>query len=311
MTRTEHLQLYRWVPEDFVDLAQVNANFDALETVGGNYNAAAETLRYHLAHDAQEQHHAGRSIARQRNLLAADLSKKEGEVQSLEQLQDIDGTPILVPSIQPAFTVKTEERNLEGGMTGTLGRFVPTGYGSLASVTLPATPVAMAQVTVRILRGDSLVYESAPVDFSANVQKTVPLQCELVAGSTYALQVHRCSSNGISVWKVPAGSAAFTTKGSTYASGSFTTRAFSFGSGSVFDLWVYYTGEPPALARSMDGGIWHPMTPAETAAGFALDGSVCSVRRYRLTDLAGHTMCLRFTLSSASTRVKDCCGCLL
>ena len=62
MTRTEHLQLYRWVPEDFVNLDQVNANFDALETVGGNYNTAAETLRHHLAHDAQAQHHAGLSL---------------------------------------------------------------------------------------------------------------------------------------------------------------------------------------------------------------------------------------------------------
>ena len=46
MTRTEHLQLYRWVPEDFVDLDQVNANFDALETVGGNYNTARTTRRH-------------------------------------------------------------------------------------------------------------------------------------------------------------------------------------------------------------------------------------------------------------------------
>ena len=109
MTRTEHLQLYRWVPEDFVNLEQVNANFDALETVGGNYNTAAETLRHHLAHDAQAQHHAGRSLLRRKNLLTVDLSKKEGEVQSLEQLQNVDGTPILVPSIQPAFTEQTRD----------------------------------------------------------------------------------------------------------------------------------------------------------------------------------------------------------
>lgn len=93
MTRTEHLQLYRWVPEDFVNLEQVNANFDALETVGGNYNTAAETLRHHLAHDAQAQHHAGRSLLRRKNLLTVDLSKKEGEVQSLEQLQTLTARP--------------------------------------------------------------------------------------------------------------------------------------------------------------------------------------------------------------------------
>ena len=311
MTRTEHLQLYRWLPEDFVDLDQVNANFDALETVGGNYNAAAETLRYHLAHDAQEQHHAGRSIARLRNLLTVDLSRPSGEVENLNQLQNVDGTPILVPSIQAAFSMASTENELTGSATDTLCHFTPTGYGSLTSVTLPATTAAMNEVTVRIVCGETLLYESDPVDFSANTQETVALQCEIIAGRTYALQLHRCSDSGISVWTVPAGTCAFTTSGSVYDSGSFTTRAFSFGGGSVFDLWVYYTGEAPALARCMDGGIWHPMTAAETAAGFALDGSVCSVQRYRLTDLAGHTMRLRFTLSSTSTRVRDCCGALL
>ena len=281
MTRTEHLQLYRWVPEDFVNLEQVNANFDALETVGGNYNTAAETLRHHLAHDAQAQHHAGRSLLRRKNLLSVDLSKEEGEVQRIEQLQNIDGTPILVPSIQPAFTEQTQALTVFASAAGTLCNFTPSGY------------------------------ESAPMDFAASAQKTVPLQYEIIAGCTYALQLRRTMIEGISDWTFPAGTCAFTTAGSTYPSGSFTTRAFAFGSGSVFDLWVYYTGEPPALARSMDGGIWHPMTPAETAAGFALDDSVCSVRRYRLTDLAGHAMRLRFTLSSTSTRVKDCCGCLL
>ena len=178
-------------------------------------------------------------------------------------------------------------------------------------MTLPAPESGMKAVTVRITRGERVIYESAPMDFAAKAQKTVPLQCEIIAGCTYTLQLRRTTIEGTSDWAFPAGTCAFTTAGSTYPSGSFTTRAFSFGSGSVFDLWVYYTGEPPALARSMDGGIWHPMTPAETAAGFALDDSVCSVRRYRLTDLAGHTMRLRFTLSSTSTRVKDCCGCLL
>lgn len=311
MTRTEHLQLYRWVPEDFVNLDQVNANFDALETVGGNYNTAAETLRHHLAHDAQAQHHAGRSLLRRKNLLSVDLSKKEGEVQSLEQLQNVDGTPILVPSIQPAFTEQTQALTVFASAAGTLCNFTPSGYGSLASVTLPAPESGMKAVSVRITRGERVLYESAPMDFAASAQKTVPLQCEIIAGCTYALQLRRTTIEGISDWAFPAGTCAFTTAGSTYPNGSFTTRAFAFERGSVFDLWVYYTGEPPALARSMDGGIWHPMTPAETAAGFALDDSVCSVRRYRLTDLAGHTMRLRFTLSSTSTRVKDCCGCLL
>ena len=311
MTRTEHMQLYHWAPEDFVDLDQVNANFDALETVGGNYNTAAETLRYHLAHDAQEQHHAGRSVSRLRNLLTVDLSKPSGEAQNLDQLQDVDGTPILVPAIQADFTVESAERELLQNATGTLCSFTPTGYGSLASVTLPAAESRVTDVTVRIVCGGTLLYESAKMDFAANEQKTVSLQCEIIARRTYSLQLRRCSGNGSTVWTFPAGTCSFTTSGAAYESGSFTSRAFTFGSGSVFDLWVYYTGEAPALARSMDGGIWHPMTAAGTETGFALDGSVCHVQRYRLTDLAGHTMRLRFTLSSTTTRVRDCCGCLL
>lgn len=312
MTRTERMQLYHWSPEDFVDLDQVNANFDALEKTGGDYNDAAATLRRALAHQAQFHLHTGGQIPlRMQNLLNADFSRRSGQVAAVYQLQNVYGQPMLIPNIQPEVSVATNSLSITNAASGILCELKPTGYGTLSSLKLPAPTEEMEDVTVAVLEGDSVLYESDPLDFAAGTSKTVSVSCEIAPGHTYRIRLRRTTVNGYNVWQIPAGSCVCKASGTVYSEGYFTTNAFPFGAGSVFDLWVYYTGAAPALARSVDGGIWHPMTAEATATGVTLDGESCNVQRFRLTDIAGHSMRLKFTLSSTSTLVRDCCGCLL
>ena len=99
MTRTERLQLCRWAPEAFVSLEQVNENFTRLDVAGGSSQDAAATLRYNLAHEALQHLHDDCAPVRQKNLLTADFTKRTGQLGALHQLQNVYGTPMLIPSV--------------------------------------------------------------------------------------------------------------------------------------------------------------------------------------------------------------------
>lgn len=311
MTRTERMKLYRWAPEDFVNLEQINSNFDALEQSGGDHYAAAETLRHHLAHDAQARYHDGTLPPRLKNLLTVDLSKRSGEVFDLTQLQDVYGTPMLVPEIEPSYSGQTAKMTIYENGAGVFCTLTPTGYGRITSVTTPAPSQEMDGVVLEIVEKDEVLYQSTPMNFSAGVQQTYQTDCPIAAGHSYGIRVRRTNKFGAAGWEFPVGSCSVAISGSVYEEGSFCTRSFAFGKGAALELWLYYTGEAPVLARSVDGGVWHDLSPEETEAGFTLAGDVCSVRRYCIRDAAGHTLRLRLTIGSSSTLVKEICGAML
>ena len=312
MTRTDHLQLYRWSPEDFVDLEQVNANFDALERVGGNYDRAAETLRHHLAHDALYRYHKGMLAPRLRDLVTVDLSKPSGETENLVQLQDVYGTPMLVPSIEPSFSAQTAELSVNPNSSTTVCTFTPTGYGRVTSLTLPAPKSAnMSDVCVGIVEGSNVLWESEPLAFTSQQVQTVAADCPIAVGHTYTVRIRRTTEWGVGLWVLSAGSCAVTVSGSVYGEGSFTTKAFSLSGGSVLDLWVYYTGDAPALACSLDGGEWAALSLSEPEAAVTVEGGACLVRRCRLANVDAQTLRVRFTLTSSDTLVRELCGALL
>lgn len=319
MIRTPRLGLYRWEPEDFVDLAQVNANFDALEQAGGDYNQAAAMLRRNLAHEALWKYHRNDLSPQLQNLLVMDLSKPGGEALELSQLQDVHGTPRLIHAVEPSWTASVEQamlynHNAEG--EAALYSFTPTGYGKLISVKLPPSAESSHSdhLFLRVYDDVGLLYESARFEIKTSDTNgvTVTLDCPLMAGHPHQIKLCRDASySGSTGFTLAAGTLTLTTGGAVSASGTFKSRTFALAAGSVLELWVYYTGTAPALELSVDGGAFSALSHAETGTAPARDGTSCSFRRFRIAEEGGHSVQFRFTLSSSDTVLREACGCLL
>lgn len=311
MTQTEHLQLYHWAPEDFVNLDQINANFMALDQIGGEVRSAAGTLRYLLAHDAMQRLHTGTLAVRYRNLIAADFTRQEGQTQTLYHLQNVDGMPVLIPAIASDCTISDVDGHVQFCKEADVCTFVPDGYGQLTSVSIPAANAASPGVRVSIVENGHVLAVSDTIPMSEGQTATFSLSCDVAAGHTYAIRIYQGGSgSGTDGWRA-SGSYAVTFGGTVYPEGYFTTRGFALTSGTELALWVYHTGGAPAVAYSLDGGDWQPLTAAEHGSGMDSDANACRFLRFALPAPGAGTLRLRFTLSDTATRVRECCGILL
>lgn len=316
MTKTERMNLFQWVGEDFVDLSQINANFDALEQLGGAHIDAARTLRHNLAHTALYQYHHGTLPPHLENLVLLDLSKASGEAGELVQLQDVDGMPTLIPAVEAGKSVSTTAADsINVGNAPVLCDFTPTGYGKITSITLPGANKAMSgkgcvvQITIET---GAVLWQSEAIAWSTSAH-TVAADCFISPEHHYSIRVKRTAAGGLNLTEfgIPAGTCTVVISGTVYASGSFCSNTFSLGAGEIFDFWVYHTGPAPGVEASIHGGAWQTLDCESSAADTTLDGLSGSCRLYRLRDLGGGTLRLRFTLSSSDTRIRECCGILL
>ena len=169
----------------------------------------------------------------------------------------------------------------------------------------------MSDVCVGIVEGSNVLWESEPLAFTSQQVQTVAADCPIAVGHTYTVRIRRTTEWGVGLWVLSAGSCAVTVSGSVYEEGSFTTKAFSLSGGSVLDLWVYYSGDAPALACSLDGGEWAALSLSEPEAAVTVEGGACLVRRCRLANVDAQTLRVRFTLTSSDTLVRELCGALL
>lgn len=319
MTRTPRLGLYRWEPEDFVDLEQVNANFDALEQAGGDANQAAVVLRHELAHEALWKYHKNDLSPQLQNLVVMDLSRESGEALALSQLQDVHGTPRLISAVEPGFTASVEKQTLYNHNAqgeATLHSFTPTGYGKLVSIKLPlpANSTISDHLFIRVYDDVGLLYESARFEYKtgATERATVALDCPISAGREHQIRICRDASySGSGTFELAAGTIEVTTAGTVYESGSFQSREFALSEGTTLGLWVYYTGTAPEVALSTDGGAFTALAHEKETSAPGLDGTVCTCRSYRASGQGGHSMRLRFTLTGSDSVVREACGWLL
>ena len=310
MTRTERLQLCRWVPEDFVSLEQVNENFTRLDAAGGSSQDMAATLRYNLAHEALQHLHDGCAPVRQKNLLTADFTKRTGQLGALHQLQNVYGTPMLIPSVAETFSTTVGATPVLLENSHILCSFTPSGYGFVSAVSVGNFSGPSEQIAVNILEGGQVAATSEKRAVSENAGQTFPVSLGVAPGHTYTLQLLRYDSEGYAeISASGAVSVAFT--GTVYETGYFTTKPLPLGAGGAFELWVYHTGPAPAVAYSLDGGDHQALTPAGIGSGVNSDGEACSLLRFLIPDAAQKTLILRFTLSSSATLVRECCGILL
>lgn len=310
MTRTERLQLCRWVPEDFVSLEQVNENFTRLDAAGGSSQDAAATLRYNLAHEALQHLHDGCAPVRQKNLLTADFTKRTGQLGALHQLQNVYGTPMLIPSVSETFSTTVEDTPVLLENSHILCSFTPSGYGSVSAVTIGNFTGASEQVAVNILENGQVAATSETRAVAKDAGQTFPVSLDIAPDRTYTLQLLRRDAEGYAAISA-SGAVSVTFTGTVYETGYFATKPLPLGAGGVFELWVYYTGPAPAAAYSLDGGDHQALTPVETGSGINSDGETCSLLRFLIPDAAEKTLSLRFTLSSSDTLVRECCGILL
>lgn len=310
MTRTERLQLCRWAPEDFVSLEQVNENFTRLDAVGGRSQDAAATLRYDLAHEALQHLHDGCAPVRQKNLLTADFTKRSGHFAALHQLQNVYGTPMLIPSVAETFSTTVEDTPVLLEKSRCLCSFTPSGYGSISVVSVGNFSGPSEQIAVNILEGGQVAATSEKCAVSENAGQTFPVSLDIAPGHTYTLQLLRYDSEGYAEISA-SGTVSVAFTGTVYETGYFTTKPLPLGAGEAFELWVYHTGPAPAAAYSLDGAAYQSLTPVETGSGVNSDGEACSLLRFLIPDAAQKTLSLRFTLSSSATLVRECCGMLL
>lgn len=196
MTRTERLQLCRWAPEDFVSLEQVNENFTRLDAVGGRSQDAAATLRYDLAHEALQHLHDGCAPVRQKNLLTADFTKRSGHFAALHQLQNVYGTPMLIPSVAETFSTTVEDTPVLLEKSRCLCSFTPSGYGSISVVSVGNFSGPSEQIAVNILEGGQVAATSEKCAVSENAGQTFPVSLDIAPGHTYTLQLLRYDSEG-------------------------------------------------------------------------------------------------------------------
>lgn len=310
MTRTERLQLCRWAPEDFVSLEQVNENFTRLDAAGGSSQDAAATLRYNLAHEALQHLHDGCAPVRQKNLLTADFTKRTGQLGALHQLQNVYGTPMLIPSVSETFSTTVEDTPVLLENSHILCSFTPSGYGSVSAVTIGNFTGASEQVAVNILENGQVAATSETRAVAKDAGQTFPVSLDIAPDRTYTLQLLRRDAEGYAAISA-SGAVSVTFTGTVYETGYFATKPLPLGAGGVFELWVYYIGPAPAAAYSLDGGDYQALTPVETGSGINSDGEACSLLRFLIPDAAEKTLSLRFTLSSSDTLVRECCGILL
>ena len=196
MTRTERLQLCRWAPEDFVSLEQVNENFTRLDAAGGSSQDAAATLRYNLAHEALQHLHDSCAPVRQKNLLTADFTKRTGQLGALHQLQNVYGTPMLIPSVAETFSTTVEDTPVLLENSHILCSFTPSGYGSVSAVTIGNFTGASEQVAVNILENGQVAATSETRAVAKDAGQTFPVSLDIAPDRTYTLQLLRRDAEG-------------------------------------------------------------------------------------------------------------------
>ena len=247
---------------------------------------------------------------RQKNLLTADFTKRTGQLGALHQLQNVYGTPMLIPSVAETFSTTVEDTPVLLENSHILCSFTPSGYGSVSAVTIGNFTGASEQVAVNILENGQVAATSETRAVAKDAGQTFPVSLDIAPDRTYTLQLLRRDAEGYAAISAY-GAVSVTFTGTVYETGYFATKPLPLGAGGVFELWVYYTGPAPAAAYCFDGGDYQALTPAETGSGVNSDGGACSLLHFLIPDAAEKTLSLRFTLSSSATLVRECCGILL
>lgn len=332
MTRTQKLGLCTWLPEDPVNLAQMNDNFSRLDLAGGRALHLAEAGMLTLGGMLAAQAHTGGLASYTENIMvdafrdAAQFASYEGLLYRNNRLELLtagasDGT-ITFPTtssgsasgaFHPSNAIRsTSTRNAWVDLC----QFYPDAYGTLTNLTLQTktsagtTESTATKVKLSIWDADSgemlaetdvgtIIHTNSkdqPVNYTLNLL--------LDPNHRYILKAWISQLVGDSMIL---STIAFSVTPVVYSTGTVTMTPMTIPAGTGRSvLLVHATQTVPQIALKFGESSFAVLTPSETKPDVIYGSTSCTLYRYaiELPDGAQRAQ-LRLTLPGSGCKIYD------
>ena len=329
MTRTQKLGLCTWLPDDPVCLAEVNDNFNRLDSSGGRSMQLAESALVSLGGLMAAQAYQGGHAAYAQNITVdafcdtAQMASYDGVLYRNMRLElmsaGLEGGTVSGGTNSTAgggaYNASNVQRITKTEQVWTkLFDFYPDAYGSLTKLRLQtfSTSTASKQARIKLAicdtEADEVLWQSELTSISRGSSEDTAVEFTLSSlldpNPKYAMMLWLEYIPSISFGLT---SMVFTVTPIVYSSGSVTMNQTPVPAGAQRAVLLVHTdAEAPALSLRFDGGTYTLLTQEAETADAIPGGESCTLRRYTLdVPDAAETAQLKLALPAAGCKIYD------
>lgn len=301
MTKTQYLQLNRWVDSDPVDLAQMNENFSILDQKGGHTISCSDAASINASCLLLQAKREGKDVSYAQRAALFDLTCWDDIAQYEHVLVSPSGTKISQASYSGGTSyVKLNISQSKSPLKAYT--FTPSSYATLTSIYLDFNGSSYdGRCWCELRCGSEVVAQSETVTLSSAKNVTFPVSAALDPNKTYEIYVS-VSSNILAVL----GNLTLTAQPLAPSSGKLTSVSAAVPTNTKrIVLHLHKAGTAPAVQLQFDGGAFG----AALAAASSSSDTFC---RYDAAVPEGaQSVVARVTLNAADTLVYGLCGAML
>lgn len=328
MTRTQKLGLCTWLPEDPVCLAEVNDNFNRLDSSGGRAMQLAETALVDLGGVMAAQAHQGSHAAYSHSIMAdaffdaAKIASYSGVLYRGKRLElmsaGLEGGTITagtnVTAGGGAYNAENVVRYIKVTQSwAKIFDFYPDAYGNLTKFVLNSSSSTSSKTTTFKLaicdtEADEMLWQSSLITVEKGSDGNAPTSFApsflLDPNHKYAMMIwiDDMPSSSFSFYSM-----VFTVTPIIYSSGFVTTKEMAIPAGTQRAVLLVHAGaEAPEASLRFGSGSYTVLTAEEEAADTLPGGESCTLRRYSLdvpADAQGAQ--IKLTLPAAGCKIYD------